>query len=90
MFVRPDWRGRRIAAEILTDLENWAVDFGFSEYVLETGFKQPEAIALYERSGYKVIPNYGQYVGVGNSVCMHKTVSFQRLGKQLRRRLTAE
>jgi putative acetyltransferase len=75
MFVRPDFRGLRIAAEILTDLETWANELGFSAFVLETGHKQPEAIALYKRSGYEVIPNYGQYMGVENSVCMHKTVN---------------
>ncbi|MBK6586795.1 MAG: GNAT family N-acetyltransferase [Acidobacteria bacterium] len=75
MYVRPDRRGLRIAAEVLAELEKWANEVGFSEYVLETGFKQPEAIALYERSGYDVIPNYGQYVGVENSVCMHKKLA---------------
>lgn len=75
MYVRPDRRGLRIAGEVLADLEKWANEVGFSEYVLETGFKQPEAIALYRRSGYDVIPNYGQYVGVENSVCMHKKLA---------------
>jgi hypothetical protein len=40
--------------------------------VLETGKRQPEAIGLYEKSGYKAIPNYGQYAGVENSVCFEK------------------
>lgn len=75
MYVRPDRRGMRIAAEVLTDLESWANELGFKEYILETGFKQPEAIALYKRSGYDVIPNYGQYENVENSVCMKKCVS---------------
>ncbi|HLA96061.1 MAG TPA: GNAT family N-acetyltransferase [Pyrinomonadaceae bacterium] len=74
MFVKPEARGNRIAAEILADLEMWAKEAGLSECVLETGFKQPEAIALYKRSGYEVIPNYGQYVGVENSVCMRKAL----------------
>lgn len=74
MFVRPDNRGKRIAAAILTELETWASESGFRSCVLETGFKQPEAIALYTRSGYEVIPNYGQYADVGNSVCMRKEI----------------
>lgn len=74
MYVRPDRRGMRIAAEVLTDLESWANELGFKEYILETGFKQPEAIALYKRSGYDVIPNYGQYENVENSVCMKKSI----------------
>ena len=74
MYVRPDRRGMRIAAEVLTDLESWANELGFKEYILETGFKQPEAITLYKRSGYDVIPNYGQYENVENSVCMKKSI----------------
>lgn len=72
MFVLADSRGKRIGAEILAELESWASESGFNACVLETGFKQPEAIALYKRSGYEVIPNYGQYADVGASVCMRK------------------
>jgi GNAT superfamily N-acetyltransferase len=70
MYVREDERGKGIAGKILTKLENWAKESGFTECVLETGLKQPEAIALYRKSGYELIPNYGQYAGVENSVCM--------------------
>ena len=72
MFVRPNARGNRIGGAILSELERWAGE-SFSECILETGLKQPEAIALYKRSGYEVIPNYGQYAGVENSVCMKRT-----------------
>lgn len=75
MFVKPDFRGRGIAFQILQQLENWAAEFGYSYCILETGKKQPEAIALYKKSGYKVIPNYGQYKNVSNSVCMQKEIS---------------
>jgi putative acetyltransferase len=75
MFVRPECRGRRIAAEVLVELESWAAERGFTVCVLETGFKQPEAIALYRRSGYSEIPNYGQYADVVNSVCMQKELT---------------
>ncbi len=61
MYVRPEQRGKGIAGEVLRELESWAVELGFNEAVLETGKKQPEAIRLYEKSGYKHIPNYGQY-----------------------------
>lgn len=74
MFVRTEYRGRRIAAAILGELENWAAEQGYMSFVLETGFKQPEAIALYKRSGYSVIPNYGQYADVAESICMRKAV----------------
>ena len=74
MFVRLEQRGKGVAVEILKELENWAIENSFKFAVLETGFNQPEAIRLYEKSGYKVIPNYGQYEGVENSVCMKKSL----------------
>jgi putative acetyltransferase len=74
MFVMPGFRGKGIAFQILQQLENWAVGLGYSYCVLETGKKQPEAIALYKKSGYEVIPNYGQYENVSNSVCMRKRI----------------
>lgn len=72
MFTLPAYRGKGIAAEVLRELEKWAGESDFTETILETGFKQPEAIRLYEKSGYTRIPNYGQYMGVENSVCMRK------------------
>lgn len=72
MFTLLDYRGKGIAAKILAELETWAAELGFTQTVLETGYKQPEAIRLYEKSGYERIPNYGQYIGVENSLCMKK------------------
>lgn len=75
MFVHPDSRKQGVAAKILTELENWALTLGFATCVLETGKKQPEAIALYQKVGYQITPNYGQYIGVANSVCMSKVIT---------------
>ena len=72
MYVLPPFRGQRIAAGVLRELEHWAAELGYTACLLETGKKQPEAIALYQREGYNIIPNYGQYAGVENSVCMRK------------------
>jgi len=72
MFVKSESRGKGIAGKILRELEAWAKQLDFDDCILETGFKQPEAIALYKKAGYEVIPNYGQYAGVENSVCMRK------------------
>ena len=74
MFVCPTFRGQSIAQQVLTELEAWASELNVSICVLETGQKQPEAIRLYQRSGYGIIPNYGQYAGIENSVCMQKTL----------------
>lgn len=72
MFVRPETRGQGIAVEILRELENWAGELDYKFAVLETGKKQPEAIRLYRKSGYRTIPNYGQYAEMENSICMKK------------------
>lgn len=72
MFVKPAYRKKGLARKILSDLEKWAAESGFSAAVLETGKNQPEAIAMYESSGYLRIPNFGQYAGMPNSVCMKK------------------
>jgi putative acetyltransferase len=72
MFVKPAMRGLGIAAAVLKELEQWAAELGFSSCILESGKKQTEAIGLYRKAGYELIPNYGQYERVDNSICMKK------------------
>lgn len=72
MFVLPEARGKGIANMILTEIESWAIEQGFANFILETSPKLHHAIALYTKMGYQFIPNYGQYIGVENSVCMKK------------------
>jgi putative acetyltransferase len=74
MFVAPRYRRHGFSSQILGELEAWAMELGFSDARLETGKGQPEAIALYGKMGYAVIPNYEPYVGMENSVCMHKAL----------------
>lgn len=75
MYVNPKNRGKGIATKILSALEIWAIELSFPKCILETGKKQPEAIHLYEKNGYKLIPNYGQYAGVENSLCFQKEMA---------------
>jgi GNAT superfamily N-acetyltransferase len=75
MFVLPEFRGRGMAMQILTELETWAQESNYSSTVLETGKKQPEAIRLYQKAGYQIIPNFGPYVNIENSVCMEKLIT---------------
>jgi putative acetyltransferase len=72
MYVRPEFRGRGISRLILAELEKWAGELGYSKSVLETGNRQAEAIHLYHHFGYTDIPNYGNYEGNENSICMSK------------------
>lgn len=74
MYVLPAERGRGVASLVLRELERWAHELGYTRCILETGEKQPEAIALYKKNGYSIIPNYGQYADVLTSVCFDKPV----------------
>lgn len=73
MFTSSEERGKGIAVQVLNELEAWAVELGYSRCLLETGVRLPSAIRLYEKQGYvRMAENYGQYVGMENSVCMEK------------------
>lgn len=72
MFTLPDQRGKGIASKLLSELEKWALELGYTECVLETGIKQHEAIGLYHKNNYQRIPNYGQYANVDTSQCFSK------------------
>lgn len=74
MYVTPKERGRGIARQVLTALENEARQLGVSRLVLETGLRQVEALALYRRAGFVEIPLFGEYIDSPLSVCMEKTL----------------
>jgi GNAT superfamily N-acetyltransferase len=72
MYTRPEARRRGIARALLVELEQRARALGFGRVQLETGTKQPEAIALYESLGYELIASYGQYRDFPDSRCFAK------------------
>lgn len=74
MFVAADHRGKGIGAAIINELESWAKELNVESMVLETAEGQPEAIHLYKKSGYTIIPNYHQYIGKEKSICMKKVL----------------
>jgi len=75
IYTLPEHRGKGIAKNILKELEKWAAELSCNKCILETGRRQPEAIELYQRSGYTIIPNYGQYAAIENSVCFEKQLT---------------
>ncbi len=75
MFTKVDARGEGIAGKILTELEKWAKEEGYSACVLETGKRQIEAVSFYKKMKYIIIPNYGQYKDIENSLCFNKNLS---------------
>lgn len=75
MFTQSEARGNGIATKILQELEAWAKELNYKSCILETGIRQIEAIALYKKNDYQLMPNYGQYINVVNSLCFKKTLS---------------
>ena len=74
MYTLPENRGKSIATKVLIELEKWATELSYQKCILETGWRQPDAIRLYEKNGYSRISNYGKYLGIKNSVCFEKTI----------------
>lgn len=75
MYVRPAFRGRGIARQLVVALEEEALAEGRPVLRLETGTYLPAAIALYRSVGYTPIPVYGKYVGNPYSVCFEKSLA---------------
>ncbi|GAC1330531.1 MAG: GNAT family N-acetyltransferase [Candidatus Dormibacteria bacterium] len=73
MYTLPSRRQRGLGHQILQQLEVHARRLGYRAIRLETGDRQPEAVALYSRAGYRVIPCYGEFNDV-DSICMEKKV----------------
>jgi ribosomal protein S18 acetylase RimI-like enzyme len=61
MYVDPGHRGRGHARALLADLETAAADAGRRRMVLETAYRQPEAITLYVSAGYAPMAPFGTY-----------------------------
>ncbi|MEY9812602.1 GNAT family N-acetyltransferase [Streptomyces albogriseolus] len=72
MYVVEEMRGRGLARRILAALEDDARAAGRVRMVLETGTKQPEAIALYASSGYEPCEKFGYYRFHEESLCYAK------------------
>ncbi|MGX2995237.1 GNAT family N-acetyltransferase [Streptomyces sp. JNUCC 64] len=75
MYVTPEARGRGLARRILAALEDDARAAGRTRMVLETGIIQPEAIALYESSGYEPCDKFGLYRDSPLSRCYAKPLT---------------
>lgn len=74
MYVAPETRGLGVARATLGALEAKAAELGYAAVRLGTGVRQPEAISLYESSGYRRIPLFGDYEGAELCVCYEKAL----------------
>lgn len=72
MFIVPAFRGLGLGSSIVRELESWGSELRYKYAVLETGKKQPEAIAMYQKLGYLITDNFEQYAAQQHSVCMKK------------------
>jgi ribosomal protein S18 acetylase RimI-like enzyme len=74
MYVAPRARARGLARRMLAHLEASAASSGALAMILETGTAQPEAIALYESSGYEPIAPFGHYRDAPDNRCFAKAL----------------
>jgi GNAT superfamily N-acetyltransferase len=72
MYVEPAFRRRGLAQVVLGALERTAAAAGHASVVLNSGARQPEALALYEQAGYDVVPGYGIYACAPGAVFLGK------------------
>lgn len=72
MYTKPNFRGKSFGTHVLKELENWAKELGFKACILETGKRQKEAVQFYKKNNYTIIPNFGPYKDIANSVCFIK------------------
>jgi GNAT superfamily N-acetyltransferase len=72
MYVRQNARGRGLARAVLAELERTALAAGHRRMILETGSKQPEAVALYRSAGYTDVPAFGYYADTPLSIHLGK------------------
>ena len=74
VFVHAEYQGQGIGSRLVSLLIEWAVELGYKRMILETGELLAESCAVYKKLGFKVIPNYGPYVDMPESLCMAKNL----------------
>ena len=74
VFVHTEYQGRGIGSKLVSLLIEWAMELGYQRMILETGELLAESCAVYKKLGFEVIPNYGPYVDMPESLCMAKDI----------------
>lgn len=74
IYIESAFRGMRLGEEIVRRLEARAKIKGYRWCVLETGEPLEAACHIYKKLGYQVIPNYGQYADMPESICMQREI----------------
>lgn len=74
VFVHNEYQGQGIGSRLVSLLIEWAAELGYRRMILETGELLAESCAVYKKLGFAVIPNYGPYADMPESLCMAKTI----------------
>lgn len=74
VFLRKEYRGKGLSKELMGRLEEKAKRQGYQKLILETGRPLKEAFGLYQKLGFDMIENYGQYRCMCDSICMSKKI----------------
>ena len=72
VIVAPGHRGSGLGRMLMAAVERAALDRGATSVILQTGYRQPDAVAMYEKLGYRPIPIYEPYTVIENSMCFEK------------------
>ncbi len=80
VFVHPAYQGRGIGSRLVSLLMEWAVELGYNRMILETGELLAESCAVYRKLGFQVVPNYGPYVNMPESLCMGRDLEHCQKG----------
>lgn len=75
VFVHSEYQGQGIGSRLVSLLIEWAAELGYRRMILETGELLAESCAVYRKLGFEVIPNYGPYVNMPESLCMEKELN---------------
>ncbi len=72
VFIHSEYQGQGLGSRLVSLLMEWAAELGYKRMILETGERLVESCAVYKKLGFRVIPNYGPYVQMTQSLCMAK------------------
>lgn len=72
VFVHPEYQCRGIGSKLVSLLVDWAIELGYKRIILETGELLVQSCAVYKKLGFEIIPNYGPYADMPESLCMAK------------------
>ena len=74
VYVKDNYRKGGLGRQVVKAIEQKAKEKGYTHMILETGKQLPSALYLYEKLGYQIIKNYGQYQAMPDSICMAKVL----------------